>query len=349
MDPAEAPMLGRVRSRAERWLAPVITALGVAVVLLAWAWWSARGELAELREGVAGQLRAAGTEAHDSRIAARDAQDAVRDALGRIGALEAKLLESQSQQLALEALYQELSRSRDDWVLAEVEQTLAIAAQQLQLAGNVPAALAALQNADARLARSDRPQFLALRRAIARDIERLKNAPSLDVAGMTLRIDQVIAAIDSLPLLVDGRARGAAPAKAEEAQGAAAGESGWQRAWAGIWAELKSLVRVQRLDAADPALVPPEGRFYLRENLKLRLLHARIALLQRDEPAFRGDIRAAQAALSRWFDGKQKPVATVSQTLAQLAAASVHVELPAIADSLSAVRALKLPREKAVK
>ena len=65
----------------------------------------------------------------------------MRDAQARIGALEAKLLESQSQQLALESLYQELSRSRDDWLLAEVEQTLAIAAQQLQLAGNVQAAL----------------------------------------------------------------------------------------------------------------------------------------------------------------------------------------------------------------
>ena len=348
MDPAEAPMLARARSRAERWLPLAITALGVAVVLLAWGWWGARGELAELREGVAQQLREAGTEARDSRTIAKETQDAVRDALARIGALEAKLLESQSQQLALEALYQELSRSRDDWLLAEVEQTLAIAAQQLQLAGNVQAALVALQNADARLARSDRPQFLPLRRVIARDIERLKNAPSLDVAGMTVRIDQVVAAVDSLPLLVEGRARDAAQSRADGAK-VAAGEGGWQRAWYGIWEELKGLVRVQRLDAADPALLAPESRFYLRENLKLRLLHARIALLQRDEAAFRGDIKAAQAWLNRWFDVRQKPVATAAQTLAQLASAAVNVELPTIADSLNAVRTLKIPREKTVK
>jgi uroporphyrin-3 C-methyltransferase len=343
MDPSEAPMLARARSGAERWLPLAITALGVAVVLLAWSWWGARSELAELREGVAQQLREAGTEARDGRTIARENQEAVRDALARIGALEAKLLESQSQQLALESLYQELSRSRDDWLLAEVEQTLAIAAQQLQLAGNVPAALVALQNADARLARSDRPQFLPLRRTLARDIERLKNAPSLDIAGMTVRIDQVIAAVDSLPLLVDGRPQ-SAPSRAEDAK-----EGGWQRAWQGVWEELKSLVRVQRLDAADPALLAPESRFYLRENLKLRLLHARIALLQRDETAFRADIKAAQTWLNRWFDVRQKPVATAAQTLAQLGAAAVNVDLPTIADSLTAVRTLKLPREKAVK
>jgi uroporphyrin-III C-methyltransferase len=348
MDPAEAPMLARARNRAERWLPFAIAGLGVAVMLLAWGWWGARSELAELREGVAQQLRETGTEARDSRIIAKETQDAVRDALARIGALEAKLLESQSQQLSLESLYQELSRSRDDWLLAEVEQTLAIAAQQLQLAGNVQAALVALQNADARLARSDRPQFLPLRRVIARDVERLKNAPSLDVAGMTVRIDQVIAAVDSLPLLVDGRTQSAPPSAAGDASAPAA-DSAWKRAWHGVWEELKGLVRVQRLDAADPALIAPENRFYLRENLKLRLLHARIALLQRDEAAFRGDIRAAQSWLNRWFDVRQKPVATAAQTLAQLAAAAVNVELPTIADSLSAVRTLKMPREKAVR
>jgi uroporphyrin-3 C-methyltransferase len=347
MDPSEMPMLARARDGAERWLPLVIAGLGIAVVLLAWGWWGARSELAELREGVAQQLRETGTEARDSRVIARETQDAVRDALARIGALEAKLLESQSQQLSLESLYQELSRSRDDWLLAEVEQTLAIAAQQLQLAGNVQAALVALQNADARLARSDRPQFLPLRRVIARDVERLKNAPSLDVAGMTVRIDQVIAAVDSLPLLVDGRAQTVPPPAAGDAPAAA--ESAWRRAWHGVWEELKGLVRVQRLDAADPSLIAPENRFYLRENLKLRLLHARIALLQRDEAAFRGDIKAAQAWLNRWFDVKQKPVATAAQTLAQLAAAAVNVDLPTIADSLNAVRTLKIPREKAVK
>ena len=341
-------MLARARSGAERWLPLAIAGLGVAVMLLAWSWWGSRSELAELREGVAKQLREAGTEARDGRTIAKETQDSVREALARIGALEAKLLESQSQQLALESLYQELSRSGDDWLLAEVEQTLAIAAQQLQLAGNVQAALAALQTADARLARSDRPQFLPLRRVIARDVERLRNAPSLDIAGMTLRIDQVIAAADSLPLLVDGRTRDGAPPAAGDAP-TAGSESGWQRAWRGVWEELKGLVRVQRLDASDASLVAPENRFYLRENLKLRLLHARLALLQRDEAAFRGDIKAAQASLNRWFDVKQKPVATAAQTLAQLATAAVNVELPTIADSLNAVRTLKLPREKTVK
>jgi uroporphyrin-3 C-methyltransferase len=182
-----------------------------------------------------------------------------------------------------------------------------------------------------------------LRKVIARDIDRLKNAPSVDIAGMTLRLDQLIAAVDQLPLLADGRPTTADPTPATD------GPAGWERAWLAVWEELKSLVRVQRLDASDPALLAPESRFFLRENLKLRLLHARLALLRRDESAFRTDVRAAQTWLGRWFDPKQKQVATAVQTLAALNAAAVNVELPTIADSLSAARSFKLPRERVVK
>jgi uroporphyrin-3 C-methyltransferase len=345
MSAAAQPVVRGVRGRAEAWLRPAVTVLALVAAVLAWAWWTTRAELGAVREEVAERLRDAANESKEARVVAREAQESVRDAQARIGALEGKQLESQSQQLALESLYQELSRSRDDWVLAEVEQTLAIAAQQLQLAGNVRAALAALQTADGRLARSDRPQFLGLRKVIARDIDRLKAAPELDVAGITLRLDQVIAAVDQLPLLVDGR-----PGAPEPKQSAAAGETGWwARTWRGIWDEIKGLVRVQRLDVADSSLVAPEARYFLRENVKLRLLHARLALLQRDEAAFRADVRAVQGWLTRYFDTRQKPVAAAVQTLGQLNAASVNVELPTLADSLNAVRALKTPRERAAK
>jgi len=334
-------IVGRVRT--ERWVAPALAGVVLAVLVLGWAWWGTRAELADLRESVAKQVREAAAESRDSRTIAKDTQETLRDTQAKVATLEAKLAESQTHQVALEGLFQDLARSRDQWLLAEVEQTLAIAAQQLQIAGNVPAALVALQNSDAQLARSDRPQFLPLRRVIARDIDRLRAAPALDITGMTLRIDQVIAAVDQLPLLADGRPPAAGASSAAEAD-----ERRKESAWRSVWDELKGLVRIQRLDAADPSLLAPESRYFVRENLKLRLLHARLALLQRDEAAFRNDIRSVQSVLGRYFDGRQKSVSAASATLAQLAAAAVNVELPTIADSLNAVRNLKLPPGKTV-
>ena len=95
----------------------------------------------------------------ESRNFATEATEAGRRVETKLNLLEAKLAESQSQQLALEALYQELTRNRDEVTLEEVEQLLLIANQQLQLASNVKAALIAMQEADARLQRIDRPQL----------------------------------------------------------------------------------------------------------------------------------------------------------------------------------------------
>src|SRR5437762_8964971 len=177
-----------------------VVAVVLAAGLAALSWLDARHRIATTQEELARRLREIESDAREARSVARQAQEALRDSQGRLAQLEGRLAESQSQQLALEALYQELSRNRDEWQLAEIEQVLAIASQQLQLAGNVRAALLALQLAEARLARADRPQFQPVRRALARDIERLRVLPAVDFAAVTARIDNLIAAVDSLPL-----------------------------------------------------------------------------------------------------------------------------------------------------
>ena len=187
----------------------------VAAVLAASAaaWLDARQRIGATQEELARRLRDIETDAREARAAARIAQEGMREAQGRLAALEGKLADAQSQQVALEALYQELSRNRDEWQLAEIEQVLAIAAQQLQLSGNVRAALLALQLAEARLARADRPQFLPVRRALGRDIERLKALPAADVVGTARRIDELLAGVDALPLAFEARVQ-AGPAEA---------------------------------------------------------------------------------------------------------------------------------------
>ena len=183
----------------------ILIAVALAAALATLFWLDARSRIDATQEELARRLRDIENEAREARAAARQSNEAMREAHVRVAQLEARLAESQSQQVALEALYQELSRNRDEWQLAEVEQVLAIAQQQLQLAGNVRAALLALQLAEGRLAQADRPQFLPIRRALARDIERLKALPVLDIAAMSARIDSLVGAVDSMPLAFDER------------------------------------------------------------------------------------------------------------------------------------------------
>jgi uroporphyrin-3 C-methyltransferase len=326
-------------------------ALVLLAVIVAALWLDTRGRIGATQEELAKRLHDIEADSRDARSAGRQAVEGLRDAQAKIGALEAKLAESQNQQVALEALYQELARNRDEWQLAEIEQVLAIAQQQLQLSGNVRAALLALQLAESRLSRADRPQFLPVRRALARDIERLKSLPMLDVPGLSLTLDRLVASADALPLAFDERTERPAPVKAakpEAAKPAAAPaeESALARLGGEIWRELRQLVVVRRIDAPEPPLIAPQQAWFLRENLKLRLLNARLALLTRDEAGYREDLRVAQSWIQRYFDARAKASQAALAQLRQLSSASVSFEPPSIADSLEAVRGFKSRRER---
>jgi uncharacterized protein HemX len=323
----------------------LLVALLALAVLLGFSWYDARERIGATQEELARRLRAIEGDSREAVALARGAQDAAREIQAKLAALENRVAESQSQQLALEALYQELSRNRDEWQLAEIEQVLAIAAQQLQLSGNVRAALLALQLAETRLARADRPQFLAVRRALSRDIERLRALPALDLPGMSLRLDGLVASVDALPLAFDERAERPGAAGAE-AKGGAAAPGRLARFGAELWDELKQLVSVRRIDEPALPMLPPAQAYFLRENLKLRLLSARIALLTRNEAGFREDLRVAQGWIQRYFDPKSKQAIAAIAQIKQLQAVSISLELPSISDSLEAVRSFKSRDER---
>jgi len=340
--PAAPPPAARAARRSSRLALLALIAVLLAAGLAALSWVDTRSRIGATQEELARRLREIESDARDARIAARQAQETVREAQARLGQMDARLAEWQSQQLALEALYQELSRNRDEWQLAEIEQVLAIASQQLQLARNVRAALLALQLAEARLARADRPQFAPIRRALARDIERLKAAPAIDFPALALRLDNLIASVDSLPLAFDERTE-----QADAQKQAPAAERGFfARLGSEVWSELSQLVVVRRIGPAEPPLLPPSQAYFVRENLRLRLLNARASLLARDEAGYREDLRAASAWVQRYFDPRSKYTADAAAQLKSLAGVSISFEMPTISESLDAVRGYKSRRER---
>ncbi|HTD89336.1 MAG TPA: uroporphyrinogen-III C-methyltransferase [Burkholderiales bacterium] len=328
----------RMTGRGGKWLGVVAVIALAALSLAAWQAYSNRQEIDGLRQELAKRLADVDVQNKAGRIAGDQLREATREASVKIGVLEGKLAESQNQQIALEALYQDLSRNRDEWAFAEIEQTLLVASQQLQLAGNVRAALIALQAADTRLQHMNRPQLLALRKAINEDITRLKAAPFVDTAGLSVRIDTLIAAADKLPLAAETRPPG--EAASAPAATTAQGDGKWSRFWREVWTDLRQLVRVQRIESVEVPLLAPTQAYFLRENLKLRLLTARIALLTRDQATFRGDLKAAQDWLARYFDARDKAVVVASTALAALQKSDVSIELPDLSVTLAALRAV---------
>ena len=115
----------------------------------------------------------------------------------------------------------------------------------------------------------------------------------------------------------------------------------------GVWNEFKQLVRIERVDQPLAPLLSPSEVFFLRENLRLRLLSARLALLARDEVSFEADLKAAREWLTRYFDTGDKTVTNALASVGQLLEADIAIELPTISESLEAVRNYKLMRDPA--
>ena len=325
------------------WRQPALRVGALALVVVIAQWADTRLQVSGLQQELARRLAEGDATAREGRTLARQGQESMAALQAKVAVLETRLAETQSQAVALEAMYQELSASRDERLLAEVEQAVVIAMQQLQFAGNVEAALSALQGAEARLARTVQPQFLPVRKLLARDIERLKGTPGANVSGLSLKIESVVSAVDGLPLAYEQRPK--ADAAKAPAKPASAGDW-WRELGADFWRELRQLVRIERIDHGDPALLSPNQSFFLRETLKLRLLNARLALLQRDGTTFREEIRQSREQLDRYFDTRAKPVQAAQSTLKTLAATDVAFDLPGLAETLSALRNLKLARER---
>jgi len=337
----EAPRSGGAPGRGLSLFA-LLLALG-AVAASVWQWHEYRNRSAAVSADLAKKIAEFERHSKEGRDLAHEVRQSSGDTQAKITALESRIAESQSKQNALDQLSEELSRNRDEWALAEIEQSLLIANQQLQLAGNVKAALAALQSADTRLQRMERPQFANVRKSLARDIERLKALPQPDVVGISARIESLIAKVDVLPLAPDLRPQAEAPASAPVKEGVV---GVWERFWQDAWSEVKQLIRVQRMEKPELPLLAPEQRFFLRENMKLRLLGARLALLARDEKSFREDLQAGRAWLERYFDARDMSVAQTATSLADLHGTQISIEAPDISATIEALRSVRGPRER---
>lgn len=333
--------LARLASQNRRQRNVMIAVVLLALVITAWQWGDARNRVVGLEQQISSRLRVDDEEA--GKMRARQAEDADRIAelSTRLASQQTLLEETRARLDGFEEQYQDLASTRDERLLAEVEHALTLAQQQLQLAGNTQIALVALTSAETRLARADTGRYVVLRRALAADVDRLRQLPAGDVTGQALRLDALLSAIDTLPLAFEHAPR-STPAKREPAA------ASWPGAAivAEIWQELRALVRIERLDQPAPALLAPEQAFFLRENLKLRLLNARIALLQRNGKVWHEDMVRAQSWLETYFDRSSHLTDNALAAVRELGRLDPGATMPGLDEAFAALGQLKSVRER---
>lgn len=316
--------------------------LAVLVLVFLWQWLDAHSQINRVQQEVALRLAEVEGASKANQTLVAQNQELVRELGGKLSLLESKFAETQSQRAALETLYQEMSASRDQTELAQVEQMLLFASQQLQLSANVKAALIALQDAQARLQRSNRPGFGDLGKRVGHDIDRLRALPNIDTPAISQHLEQLIAAADTLPLEQDARPQPQAALNAQKTENS----NWWQRFWQEAWQEIRSLVRIENTQQQEMPLLSPSQTFFLRENLKLRLLSARLALLSHDEASFRRELKTAQTWVKRYFNPKSDETARTLSALQTLIASDITLRMPDISGSLESVRNYRIAHER---
>ena len=302
-------------------------------------------------------------QAIEAHTLAKQAQDAARAAESKVVMLEARVAETALQRSQLEDLIQQLSRSRDENVLADVDAALRVSVQQSAITGSAEPLAAALRQAEERLSRMNQPRIERVRRALARDLDRVRAVAVTDIASLTIKLDEAVRMVDELPMLAQPQLRAAAarsatlvPVAAGSGQAGAAAQpsdlAGWwswlQSSWLlaseRVWGEVKGLVRVTQIDNPEAMLVAPEQAWFLRENLKLRLLNARLALLSRQFDTAQADLREVQSALDRYFDRSARRVVIGTELVRQVAAQARQLSVPRPDESLAALAAAQAGR-----
>ena len=371
---APGPAAGGVAPQPERlptrgWRLAALAALTLSALGLGLAW-TTQQRVKGLEQELVRRQADSQNQAVEARTLARAAQDLARETAAKAALLEARVAEASMQRSQIEELLQSVSRSRDENVVADVEAAVRVALQQSALTGSAEPLVATLKQADERLARYNQPRLERVRRAVGRDLDRVKALGLVDISSLTVRLDEAARLVDELPLVAVAEVRnrpGTSAARAAtstaavgatasstnananvnasalaDAQVAAADWRGralqwWQASSSRTVDEVRGLVRVTRIDHPEAMLVAPEQQFFVRENLKLRLLNARLALLSRQFEIAQSDIRDAQATLDRYFERSSKRVVGVADLLRQVSAQARQTGVPRPDETLAAL------------
>ena len=313
------------------WLVGAMGGVAVLALLLSALLWQ---RLGRMQEQLARQSQDAGQQSLEAKAWAKQAQDTVKDNVARLGLIEGRLGEVALQRGQLEELIQSLSRSRDENLVVDIESGLRMAQQQAQLTGSTEPLLATLKSAQQRLQRAAQPRLAPVQRAIDKDLERLRTLQTPDIPGLLMRLDEGVAQVDALVLANQ------APAAAAVNEPAAK-SSAWP-VWLSkgvqeVLEPMRDLVRISRVNAPEALLLSPEQSFFLRENLKLKMLNARLGLLSRQYDAVRADLTQTAAAVRRYADPTSRKTVALLQLLDQAQQQLQKGEAPRLDASLAAL------------
>ena len=271
----------------------------------------------------------------------------------RIITLEEQVADNQASrkifEQSLDRLRSDLGRDQTSWAISETEHLLMIANNRLQLARDINTAVAALRGADYQLQLLAQPKFLNVRKTISKEISTLEALEKIDVPGLAIRLGTIANKVDILPISTETNAKvknendNKNPDTQKENIDSGEKTKEQKSFLAEFWQDLLSLFRIRtRTDVTHyKPLLTAEQSYLVRENLRLRLYGAQLALLASNDIVYQQNLADSLKWVKQNFDTDSQSVVAVLKELEQLAKTQIVLSLPDISGSLEQVRQLR--------
>lgn len=297
----------------------------IALIGLGYLWYALRYQDRVLTIDVPARLATAqqATAAVNARLAA------VAAASGQTAARLAQLQASLPRRLGL--------RGADrDFRLREAQDLLMVANDRLRFEHSVPLAIAALREANRDIGDRADPRLLPVRRAIIGEIVQLQAMRRLHIETMAMTLLALAHAVNTLPLAVPASFRARTP---PILQPRAAGF--WARAVDGLSRDFLRLIRIRHQAIHERALLAPRRQYFLRQNLKLRLYAAELALLEHHTAVAVANLNTADRWVRRYYAVHTPPVEALQENLVRLERRVQALKWPDISPSLTLLQRLR--------
>jgi uroporphyrin-3 C-methyltransferase len=224
-----------------------------------------------------------------------------------------------------------LAVDRRAWLGQEAVFLTRLAGQRLLVARDVDAALALLEQADALLRDTGEPKFEGVRLAIARDRAALAAVPRVDQVGFYATLSGLIDQVDKLQLEFE--------APSAQAEVTASPSAGWwtqaTSGWHAALAKLSDHLIVRRRSDEIAQLMTPEWAALARQNIRMLIEQAQIAMLSANQPLFERSLQRASGFVALFAEQDPERVSSVVRTLDALRRETIAPELPELTETRS--------------
>ena len=236
----------------------------------------------------------------------------------------------------LSAVRSELSRfsanDRESWLLAEAEYLLRLANQRLIMASDTESAAALLASADGVLRELDDVSLHPVRAAVASDIAAVRAVPKIDLEGIYLRLAALAEQAANL-VIFEFPDQESATRESTADTWQARFEQGYEEALV----KLSDYIIIRRRDVPMQALMDPQWEGLVRQNLRMLLEQAQVALLSSNQDLYEASLERASRWVEEFFQSDEAAARAMDREIRQLADLQVAVSLPDISGSLSAL------------